>query len=106
MPAPTALKKADDAPPVAQNDIAIPEGLATRCYMHRSTANRPLPMDLENGDEEFTLETTDNIDPDTILAPVKDNNDSMMVDEEGRPRFAAARDIVRQSYSSSILPAY
>ncbi|KAG9253508.1 uncharacterized protein F5Z01DRAFT_657382 [Emericellopsis atlantica] len=76
MPAPTALKKAEDAPPVAHNGDAMPEA-----------------MDLENGEEEFTLETTDNIDPDTILAPVKDNDDSMMVDEEGRPRFAAARDI-------------
>ena len=35
------------------------------------------------------------IDADVVLPQVKNTGDAMAIDEEGRPKFAPARDIVR-----------
>ncbi|KAJ3519467.1 hypothetical protein NM208_g14116 [Fusarium decemcellulare] len=74
MPAPTALKKAEDAP------------LAT-----------DIPLPAAENDEEFLLDAPDPLPADSnAVVPVEeDNEDGMAIDEEGRPRFAPARDIVR-----------
>ncbi|CAF3574720.1 pre-rRNA-processing protein pno1 [Fusarium graminearum] len=70
MPAPTALKQAESAP--LANDISLP---------------------VEGADEEFLLDAPGAEDADAnVLVPVEDSND-MQIDEEGRPRFAPARDI-------------
>lgn len=49
------------------------------------------------GDDEFVLEASETVpvDMDAVLQPVKDSEDTMAIDEEGRPRFAPSRDIVR-----------
>lgn len=55
-------------------------------------------IELDNhADEELQLAIGEsiNVDPDTILQPVKEDNDTMMMDEEGRPQFKPSRDIVR-----------
>lgn len=71
MPAPTALKKAEDAP------------LAT-----------DIPLPVAENDEEFLLDAPDALPADAnAVVPVEDNEDGMAIDEEGRPRFAPARDI-------------
>lgn len=70
MPAPTVLKQAESAP--LANDISLP---------------------VEGADEEFLLDAPGAEDADAnVLVPVEDSND-MQIDEEGRPRFAPARDI-------------
>lgn len=72
MPAPTALKQAEDTP------------LATSV---------PLPAD---NDEEFLLDAPDALPDDgTAFAVVEEgsSDDGMAIDEEGRPRFAPAKDI-------------
>lgn len=52
-------------------------------------------IEIPDGDEEFVLDTAESlpVDADTVLAPV--TVESMAIDEEGRPRFAPSRDIVR-----------
>ncbi|KAF5020262.1 hypothetical protein F66182_7710 [Fusarium sp. NRRL 66182] len=72
MPAPTALKKAEDAP------LAV-----------------DVPLPVEDNDDEFLLDAPDALATDAnVLVPVTESNeDSMAIDEEGRPRFAPARDI-------------
>ncbi|KAL2756877.1 hypothetical protein ACRALDRAFT_1049112 [Sodiomyces alcalophilus JCM 7366] len=78
MPAPTALKKADDAPP---SDI---------------------PLSGAQQDEELLLDAPDlpaDVDSELILQKVprsqegEEDGDGMAIDEEGRPRFAPSRDI-------------
>lgn len=72
MPAPTALKNAEDAPPAV--DVSLP---------------------VEENDEEFLLDAPDALPTDVnVLVPVEESNENgMAIDEEGRPRFAPARDI-------------
>lgn len=52
-------------------------------------------------DEEFLLDAPDALPTDAdVLVPVQESNeDGMAIDEEGRPRFAPARDIVRLPYA-------
>ncbi|KAH7017874.1 hypothetical protein EDB80DRAFT_889022 [Ilyonectria destructans] len=72
MPAPTALKQAEDTP------------LATSV---------PLPAD---NDEEFLLDAPDALPEDGSAFAVMEegsSDDGMAIDEEGRPRFAPAKDI-------------
>lgn len=80
MPAPTALKKADDAPP-----------------------SNVLPGEAQQ-DEELLLDAADlpaDGDSELILQKVprsqegEEDGEGMAIDEEGRPRFAPGRDIVR-----------
>ena len=72
MPAPTALKQAEDAP------LAL-----------------DVPLPVEGNDEEFLLDAPDALPTDAdVLVPVEESNENgMAIDEEGRPRFAPARDI-------------
>ena len=53
-------------------------------------------------DGEFVLEASENlpVDMDAVLQPVKDGDESMAIDEEGRPRFAPSRDTVRSRLST------
>lgn len=54
-------------------------------------------------DEEFLLDAPGAEDADAnVLVPVEDSND-MQIDEEGRPRFAPARDIVSANLRHHIL---
>ncbi|KAM0329969.1 hypothetical protein ACHAQA_004137 [Verticillium albo-atrum] len=79
MPAPTALKLADDTPP--------------------STV--PLP---ESNDEELLLDAPDlPSDADLILQKVPHDEDTadMIIDEENRPRFAPGHDIILPWQSTS-----
>jgi len=79
MSAPTALKKAENAPPVEEGEAMIPEDIESD----------------HDADEELQLAIGDsvNMDPDTILAPVKEDSNAMEMDEEGRPQFQPSRDI-------------
>jgi hypothetical protein len=80
MPAPTALKQAESAP--LANDISLP---------------------VEGADEEFLLDApgAEAVDA-NVLVPVEESND-MQIDEEGRPRFAPARDIVSENLRHQML---
>ncbi|EFY89409.1 hypothetical protein MAC_04595 [Metarhizium acridum CQMa 102] len=73
MPAPTALKKAEETP---------------------LQAVEALSQTQDNGDE-FLLGEPDAMPVDADTAPIADEqeDDSMAIDEEGRPRFAPSRDI-------------
>lgn len=96
MPAPTALKKADDAPLPVDVDIPMPQGTRTPespwCMYLREDL-----LENEGMETEFVLDQSDDqpVDMDAVLQPMKDNEDAMAIDEEGRPRFAPSRDIVR-----------
>ncbi|KAF5658335.1 pre-rrna-processing pno1 [Fusarium heterosporum] len=72
MPAPTALKQTEDAP------LAL-----------------DVPLPVEGNDDEFLLDAPDALSTDAnVLVPVEESNENgMAIDEEGRPRFAPARDI-------------
>jgi hypothetical protein len=74
MSAPTALKKAEEAP--LDNNVQLP---------------------VQDTDEDFLLDAPVDSSADAnVLVPVEESNeDGMQIDEEGRPRFAPARDIVR-----------
>lgn len=55
------------------------------------------PLDNAGVEAEFVLGQSDEqpVDMDAVLQPVKENEDAMAIDEEGRPQFAPSRDIVR-----------
>ena len=73
MPAPTALKKAQDAPPAA--DIQLPE------------------VDL---DQDLVLETGDTLPTlDVMIVDAEAIVTEDAIDEEGRPKFGPAKDLVR-----------
>lgn len=74
MPAPTALKPAETAAPPFEQEPQQDEDIA---------------LDLPNALPE---------ELDAIMPSVPQNggDGEMVIDEENRPRFAAARDIVRQ----------
>ncbi|UNI15253.1 pre-rRNA-processing protein pno1 [Purpureocillium takamizusanense] len=74
MPAPTALKKAEETP--LQPEVSLDE---------------------QENDDEFLLDAQDAIPTEAPSAAPQDpdGDDAMAIDEEGRPRFAPARDIVR-----------
>ncbi|KAF4123328.1 RNA-binding protein PNO1 [Geosmithia morbida] len=76
MPAPTALKQAEEAPLPIEVDSMMPD-------------------DNGNDQTDFVLGSTnmDASEMDAVLEPVKDTNEDMKMDEEGRPQFAPARDI-------------
>jgi hypothetical protein len=48
-------------------------------------------------DQDFVLEVTEDmpVDMDAVLPQIKDDENAMAIDEEGRPRFAPATDTVR-----------
>jgi RNA-binding protein PNO1 len=95
MSAPTALKKAEDAPPAV--DVALPvEGMKKIKYLNKRITETISDCDSDN-DDEFLLDAPDALPTDAnVLVPVEESNENgMAIDEEGRPRFAPARDIVR-----------
>lgn len=51
---------------------------------------------MADNDEEFLLDAPDTLPTDAnAVIPVEQGSDDMAIDEEGRPRFAPAQDIVR-----------
>ncbi|CCF41322.1 hypothetical protein CH063_11637 [Colletotrichum higginsianum] len=78
MPAPTALKQAEAAAPPFEATLQEPQ------------QDEELLLDAPTLPEEM----------DAILPSVPHNGEEgeMVVDEENRPRFAPARDIVRHPY--------
>jgi RNA-binding protein PNO1 len=72
MPAPTALVKTPTTPLAAD-----------------------IPLPTPDHDEELLLDASDALttEPST-LEPLADIPEAMIIDEEGRPRFAPAKDIV------------
>lgn len=59
---------------------------------------RGLKADLRiDNDHEFLLDAADvaSADAEVIVPEAQDESDSMAIDEEGRPRFAPSKDIVR-----------
>lgn len=103
MPAPTALQ----AVPAPQDQADTVSQGEKRCkYMFTIVQVTDVvnPADIEiqdaenQGNEEFLLGgggDDEPIDVDAVLPQVKNSEDSMAIDEEGRPRFAPAKDIVR-----------
>jgi RNA-binding protein PNO1 len=73
MPAPTAVKFADDTPLAEIQEASV-----------------------DTGDGEFILEATSSLpaDSEMIVSQQPEDEESMMIDEEGRPKFAPAKDIV------------
>jgi RNA-binding protein PNO1 len=73
MPAPTAVKKAEETP--------------------LEVVAEPLPQ--ENNEDEFLLDAPDVplAEGDFLGPKEQDGEESMAIDEEGRPRFAPAKDI-------------
>ena len=76
----------------------IPEG-RIRDHLQMGATQLTANLDIESdhdADEELQLAIGDsvNMDPDTILAPVKEDSNAMEMDEEGRPQFQPSRDIV------------
>lgn len=53
-------------------------------------------MRIDN-DQEFLLDAADvaSADAEVMVPEAQDEGDSMAIDEEGRPRFAPSKDIVR-----------
>ena len=92
MPAPTALKRAEDTP--LATDVPLPVEGKT---FPKPTMPYVLTSRAEN-DEEFLLDAPDSLPTDAnAVVPVEQDSDEMAIDEEGRPRFAPAQDIVRSS---------
>lgn len=92
MPAPTALKQAEDTP--LATSIPLPAG---------KNPSKPQPsfprvlITYVDNDEEFLLDAPDVLptDPSAVVVVEQDSDDGMAIDEEGRPRFAPAKDFVR-----------
>lgn len=72
MPAPTALKKAESTPLVAD-----------------------VPSPAQDNDQEFLLDAADaaSAEAEVMVPEAVDAENSMAIDEEGRPRFAPSKDI-------------
>ncbi|KAM3497164.1 hypothetical protein MY11210_009717 [Beauveria gryllotalpidicola] len=71
MPAPTALKQADEAPLPMESTVVEPDGA-----------------------DEFLLDAEAVLGEGEFMAPQDpEGDDSMAIDEEGRPRFAPSKDI-------------
>lgn len=92
MPAPTALKRAEDTPLAI--DVPLPtEGISA---LRPGRSEGWLLTACLDKDEDFLLDAPDALPADSdAFFPEGDEDDSMAIDEEGRPRFAPARDIVR-----------
>ena len=58
---------------------------------------RSLTERLDQNEDEFLLDAPDaaGVDSDPFIPEELDGDESMVVDEEGRPKFAPAKDIVR-----------
>lgn len=80
MPAPTALLRTSDETPV---EVQV-----------------PLPAEAQ--DDDFLLDAPEAVpsDPNSLQAPAGQAEDTeMVVDEEGRPRFAPGKDVVCSDYN-------
>lgn len=95
MPAPTALKKAEstplaDVPSAAQGRFA----LYTFAFVKTLGTNSRI-----DNDQEFLLDAADvaSADAEVMVPEAQDEDDNMAIDEEGRPRFAPSKDIVRRN---------
>lgn len=71
MPAPTALKREQDAPPA---DVAVPDA---------------------SNDEPILLDTSAALPLEPMAVDAEASTSEDVVDEEGRPKFAPAQDVVR-----------
>lgn len=96
MPAPTAIKKAESTPlaadvPSAAQGIFSLSGFAF-IGTHRTNSH------IDN-DQEFLLDAADvaSADAEVMVPEAQDEGDNMAIDEEGRPRFAPSKDIVRRN---------
>lgn len=95
MPAPTALKQAEDAPLAL--DVPLPVEGKKKILSRKGRVLKTISDSGPGNDEEFLLDAPDALPIDAdVLVPVEESNENgMAIDEEGRPRFAPARDIVR-----------
>lgn len=95
MPAPTALKKLEDAPPASVVASQPAEGKFFFAPKSPVQDQHSSQRDVVNGDD-FLLDAQDDILGDeSAFTPESENGDeAMAIDEEGRPRFAPSKDIV------------
>lgn len=94
MPAPTALKKAESTPLAAD----VPSAAQGRIFSPIFAFARALRANLLlDNDQEFLLDAADvaSADAEMMVPEAQDEGDNMAIDEEGRPRFAPSKDIVR-----------
>jgi RNA-binding protein PNO1 len=94
MPAPTALKKAESTPLAAD----VPSAAQGRFLLPRFTLTGTIKANSSiDNDQEFLLDAADvaSADAEVMVPEAQDEGDNMAIDEEGRPRFAPSRDIVR-----------
>ena len=76
MPAPTALKR-DEAPPA---DAAVPDAL---------------PDAVADNDDSILLDTSAALPLEPMAVDAEASMSEDVIDEEGRPKFAPAQDLVR-----------
>lgn len=80
MPAPTALKREQDAPPT----------------------NVPLPDTEAADDEGILLDPSAALPEEAMAVDAQPEESEDAVDEEGRPKFAPAQDLVRSLTPSDV----
>lgn len=61
-------------------------------------ANDPRTNRYSEGGDEYLLDTSDAVtgEGDFMIPQEPDSDNAMAIDEEGRPRFAPAKDVVRR----------
>lgn len=96
MPAPTALKKAESTPLAAD----VPSAAQGRFSLFGFAFTGILKANSHvDNDQEFLLDAADvaSADAEVMVPEAQDEDDDMAIDEEGRPRFAPSKDIVRRN---------
>lgn len=106
MPAPTALKAAAETPLQEPEASVQTQGKRVFNALLSAFCNH-LTESLRVEGDEFLLGEPEAMVVDNADLPTPDEEDgSMAIDEEGRPRFAPARDIVSTQSSSARYGSY
>lgn len=103
MPAPTALKQAEL--PEVLVEVGAPQG---DFFSHPRHTHTQQITDIYEAEDEFLLQEVDMIPSDLdFISPVEeDGGESMAIDEEGRPRFAPAKDTVSTTMPTRPTPNF
>ena len=111
MPAPTALQKPAAETPLPDTVDEILQGVLC-CLTGLLLVAMETDIQCVDAADEGALtlpqETSSPTEADFISPDAQDNDDAMAVDEESRPKFAPARDIVRllHHFSQASTPTF
>jgi RNA-binding protein PNO1 len=98
MPAPTALLR---RPEELAEAVSVPLPSESKRTLPMKCASSTMPDMTADQDDEFLLDAPEAVSLETnVIQPVAGEDSEMHIDEEGRPRFAPAKNIVRGLFDS------